>query len=153
MSAVEHSGEAKRAVRSKQVSERCERISKRRSEWPNTSIWISKHSESLCHPRILPYFPLLLFFVFSFFFLPPVDHVNDTIASVHRGTISKENGKLECGFFLSNARKKIFNLKEVISRQKNTYSHGLDRHGAALEKEAIRFGFESRFYEAQNIEK
>ena len=41
------SAQAKRAVRSKRTSERCERMSERTSEWPSTNVPISRDSESL----------------------------------------------------------------------------------------------------------
>ena len=37
---AQRSVQAKQAVRSKQTSERCERMSKRTSEWPSTYIWV-----------------------------------------------------------------------------------------------------------------
>ena len=48
---AQRSARAKRAVRSKRTSERCERTSERMSEWPGTNILISRSSESLCAER------------------------------------------------------------------------------------------------------
>ena len=38
------SAQAKRAARSKRMSERCEPTSERRSEWPSTAVWILDYS-------------------------------------------------------------------------------------------------------------
>ena len=45
---AQRSARAKRAVRSKRTSERCQRTSERMSEWPSTYISISRAFESLC---------------------------------------------------------------------------------------------------------
>ena len=49
---AQRSARAKRAVRSKRMSERCERTSERMSEWPITNIPITRFSESLCMEKL-----------------------------------------------------------------------------------------------------
>ena len=86
---------AKRAVRSKQTSERCERTSERTNEWPSTHIWVLRGSgpqrvSKTCPPskctqcppttENAPYAPLsirkfsqvVLFISFQFFFVQEV---------------------------------------------------------------------------------
>ena len=42
---AQQSARAKQVVRSKQTSERCERTSERKSEWPSTAVWILGYSD------------------------------------------------------------------------------------------------------------
>ena len=71
MSTAEH---AVRAVRSKQMSERCdcERMSKQKSEWPISYVPILGCSEPLCHGARMALLLFDLLSSFTFFFLWPV---------------------------------------------------------------------------------
>ena len=132
------SARAKRVVRSKRMSEQCERTSERTSEWPSTSVCIFRYSGPQCPHWFLP---TLISKIICHSFLDAPSHLYKRVCPSVCPSVLWFIGMLVCWSICSFVLSYVNNSRDKKFQQtlRNDAKTGLDQKGPFFRKTGRNF--------------